>query len=83
MNMAYSIRLPDGSLTLVGVMRTSCVLPCDVESPHRVPEVLIVVVGIYVVRSSKVFISTIFMSSALFISMCEVTITVMDSSNDS
>ena len=83
MNPIYSIRILDGSMTLVSSMRANHILPCDVESPGRVLEVLVVVVGICVVCSNRVFRFTILMSNALFISVCKLTIVVIDLSKDS
>lgn len=85
MNLVYSIRLLDGSLTLADNMRTNHVWPSDVESPHGVPKVLGVggVVGICVVLSSRVFISTILKSNMVFIALCELIIVVIDPSRDS
>ena len=81
MNLVCSIGLPDGSLTLVGSIQMKRVLPCDVEPPCRVPEGLVVAVGICDSHSSKVFSSAIFMSNTLFILECELTIVVIDPSN--
>lgn len=85
MNPICSIGLPDGSLTLVGSMRTSHVLPSDVEFPRRVLEVLGVTgaIGIYAILSSKVFSTTILKSNVVFIAFCELSIVVIDPSRDS
>ena len=66
-------------------MRTSCILPSDVESPHRDLEVLGVVGAIDIcgVLSSRVFISASLMSNMVFIAFYELTIIVIDSSKDS
>ena len=73
--------LPDESCRLVGSIRMKRVLPCDVEPPHGVLEVIVVAVGICTAHSSKVFSFIVFMSIVLFIAVCELTIVVIDPSN--